>query len=129
MRITDSAILYDNPMPQLRSRHSFFPSLCRCADGTLAASVAIGEAFESVDSTSYILFSSDEGKTWSAPQPMFQKTGAVPVTDYCKLTMLPDGRLLALGYAYLRDDPEKPIGNPVTGGLLEDYIFYSLSSR
>lgn len=128
MRITESAILYDNPLPQLRSRHSFFPSLCRCADGTLAASVAIGEAFESVDSTSYILFSSDEGKTWSAPQPMFRKTGAVPVTDYCKLTMLPDGRLLALGYAYLREDPEKPIGNPVTGGLLDDYIFYSLSS-
>ena len=40
MRITESAILYDNPLPQLRSRHSFFPSLCRCADGTLAASAA-----------------------------------------------------------------------------------------
>jgi hypothetical protein len=101
MKVLDTAILYDNPLPQLRSRHSFFPSLCRCADGRLAASVAIGQAFESVDSVSCICYSDDGGKTWTEPRPMFDKSGYdVPVTDYCKLTALPDGRLLALGYAF-----------------------------
>ena len=128
MKVLDTAILYDNPLPQLRSRHSFFPSLCRCADGRLAASVAIGQAFESVDSVSCICYSDDEGKTWTEPRPMFDKSGYdVPVTDYCKLTALPDGRLLALGYAFPRPDPEKPLGNPETGGLLDDFIFFSLS--
>lgn len=129
MRVISSSILYDNPLPQLRSRHSFFPSLCQCADGTLAASLAIGQAFESVDSTSCITFSRDGGKTWTEPKPMFDKSRfPVPVTDYCKLTALPDGDLVALGYAFPRPDPEKPLGNPETGGLLEDFIFYSLSS-
>lgn len=128
MKVLDTSVIYDNPLPQLRSRHSFFPNLCRCADGTLAAAVVIGQAFESVDSTSCICFSHDEGKTWSQPRPMFDKSGFdVPITDYCKLTALPDGRLLALGYAFPRPDPEKPLGNPVTGGLLDDFIFYSLS--
>lgn len=128
MNVIGASIIYDNPLPQLRSRHSFFPSLCRCADGSLAASVAIGQAFESVDSCSCICFSHDEGKTWSEPRPMFDKSGFdVPITDYCKLTALPDGRLLALGYAFARPDPEKPLGNPVTGGLLDDFIFYSIS--
>ncbi len=33
MRITESSIIYDNPLPQLRSRHSFFPWLCELPDG------------------------------------------------------------------------------------------------
>ena len=48
-------------------------------------------------------------------------------TDACKLTLLPDGRVIALGYAYFRDDPELPVGNPETGGLLDDFVFYSIS--
>lgn len=128
MRALDTAVIYENPLPQLRSRQSFFPSLCRLSDGRLAAAVVIGQAFESVDSTSCICFSDDEGLTWSAPKPMFDKSGyPCPVTDYCKLTPLPDGRLLAFGYAFPRPEEEKPLGNPKTGGLLEDFIFYALS--
>ena len=35
MKIVETSIIYDNPLPQLRSRHSFFPSVCQCADGSL----------------------------------------------------------------------------------------------
>ncbi len=128
MKISNSSIIYDNPLPQLRSRHSFFPFLCQFKDGTIAAVFAIGEAFESVDSTSYISFSHDGGKNWSKPQVMFENINEeCPITDYCKVTALDDGRLIALGYAYIRKDPELPIGNPETGGLLEDFVFYSIS--
>ena len=128
MRAVSSSIIYENPLPQLRSRHSFFPNICQCQDGTLAAAFAIGEAFESVDSTSYISFSHDGGTSWSKPQPMFEPSEyACEITDYCKVTALPDGRLAALGYAYLRKDPELPIGNPENGGLLEDFVFYAIS--
>lgn len=65
MKILESAIIYENPLPRLKSRQSFFPFLCRCKDGSLAAIHVIGEAFESVDSTSCISFSHDGGKTWS----------------------------------------------------------------
>ncbi len=129
MRIIDQSIIYENPLPQLRSRHSFFPNLCELPDGTLMAVHAIGQAFESVDSASYVSFSEDGGKTWSQPAPMFEKSAlACPVTDYCKACVLPDGRLAALGYAYLRPDPELPIGNPVNGGVLDDFIFWAESA-
>lgn len=128
MKITSSSVIYENPLPQLRSRQSFFPNICQLRNGTLVSAFAIGQAFESVDSTSYIAFSEDGGKTWSAPQPMFDTSEySCEITDYCKVTTLPDGRLVAIGYAYLRENVELPIGNPETGGLLEDFVFYALS--
>ncbi len=124
-----TSIIYENPLPQLRSRQSAFPWLCQCADGSLLASFAIGEAFESVDGATYLAKSVDGGRSWSAPAAMLDKSGAeVPFTDYAKITALPDGRIAALGYAYLRPDPALPLGNPETGGLLEDFIYYTLSA-
>lgn len=128
MKVLASSVIYDNPLPQLRSRHGFFPNACQLSDGTLAAAFAIGQAFESVDSASHISFSTDGGLTWSAPKTMYSLEGREgELTDYCKLTALPDGRLIAFGYTYLRADPELPIGNPLTGGVLDDFIYYSLS--
>ncbi len=129
MKIVDSSIIYENSLPQLRSRQSFFPFLCELPDGKLAAVHVIGEAFESVDSTSYISFSDDGGKNWSTPHRLFNKQDFdCPITDYCKVSVLPDGRLAAIGYAYYRRDTELPIGNPKNGGVLDDFVFYSTSS-
>lgn len=128
MKIVSTNIIYENPLPQLRSRQSFFPFLCELENGRLAAVHVIGEAFESVDSTSCISFSDDGGITWSAPEKMLDTRGfECPVTDYCKAVRLPDGRLAAMGYAYYRRIPELPIGNPENGGTLDDLVFYSIS--
>jgi len=124
----ESNLIYENPLPQLRSRQSTFPFVCECKDGSLVAVHVIGEAFESVDGNSYVSRSTDGGKTWSVPVKMFQKREfPYPITDCCKAVALPDGRLVALGYAYIRENPEFPIGNPKTGGLLDDFVFYSVS--
>lgn len=128
MKILDSAIIYENPLPQLRSRQSMFPFACECKDGSLLAVHTIGEAFESTDGTGYVSRSVDGGKTWSSPQPMFDRSKyQVPMTIYCKPTALDDGRIVAMGYAYPRPDPELPLGNPQTGGLLNDFAFYAVS--
>ena len=85
MNLIHSSIIYDNPLPQLRSRHSFFPSVCQCADGSLTAVYAVGQAFESVDSTSCASRSFDGGKSWTKPKPLFDKSQfSVPITDYWK---------------------------------------------
>ncbi len=123
-----SSIIYENPLPQLKSRQSAFPWLCQCKDGTIIASHAIGEAFESVDGATYISKSKDGGKTWSEPTPMYDKSGLMPkITDYCKVTALPDGKIAALGYAYVREDESLPLGNPQTGGLLNDFVYFTTS--
>lgn len=59
-----SAVIYENPLPQLRSRQSAFPGLAILPDGKILATHQIGEAFESVDGTTYISESADGGKTF-----------------------------------------------------------------
>ena len=128
MKIIESNIIYDNPLPQLRSRQSMFPFLCQLEDKSIAAVHVIGEAFESVDLTSYISFSRDKGKTWSEPKRLFDKENLqCPVSDCCKPVCLKDGRIVVMGYAYYRQNPKFPLGNAGTGGLLDDFVFYSVS--
>lgn len=128
MKVISSSVVYDNPMPQLRSRQAAFPFLTECEDGTLLCAYQIGEAFESVDGTSYLSRSTDGGKSWEGPFPMFDKSGeAVPTSDSCKITKAGDG-LVALGYKYFRENPDFPIGNPETGGVLDDALFLSRSA-
>ncbi len=128
MRSLDMNIIYENPIPQLRSRQAAFPNICQLADGTLLAAMKIGEAFESADGASYLCRSTDGGKTWSAPKRMFDPNQlGRPFSGSCKITALPDGRIIAIGYVFFRDDPDMPVGNPVTGGLLDDFVFCSCS--
>jgi hypothetical protein len=75
MKVIATNPIYENPLPQLRSRQAFFPWLCEKKDGEIVASFAIGEAFESVDSASYTCVSRDGGKSWSRPQRMFDFHG------------------------------------------------------
>lgn len=128
MKTVASHMIYENPLPQLRAINSAFPYLCQLADGRILASHQMGQAFESVDGTSFISESTDGGATWSKPWQMYDKSSeTVPLNDNCKLMRLNDGRLVALGYQFFREDPELPLGNPKTGGLLEDEVYFSIS--
>jgi len=128
MKVIESNFIFENPIPQLRSRQSMFPWLCQCADGKLVATHVVGEAFESADRNSCISFSEDGGKTWTAPQPMYDKSAySVLFSENSKPARLPDGRLMTIGYGFERRDIDKPVGNPATGGLLDDMVFYSVS--
>ena len=130
MKAGSSNIIYENPLPQLKSVQSTFPFLFELPSGRIGAVTVIGEAFESVNGRSHICFSDDGGASFSHPVPMFdhgEREGRL--TDYAKAVALPDGRILAIGYAYLRDDPELPIGNPENGGVLDDFVFWSVSEN
>ena len=128
MKVLDFNFIYTNPIPQLKSRQSMFPCLFKLPDGKLGAIHVIGEAFESADRVCYISFSDDEGKTWSAPREMYDKMNfKKPFSHSSKAVCLPDGKLISIGYGFYRGDSEKPVGNPTTGGLLDDIVFYSIS--
>ena len=127
MKPTFTKDIYSNPLPQLKSRQAMFPSLCELDDGKIAASIIIGEAFESVDSRAYILFSEDGGKSFSEPRLMLCINEPYPINDYAKLSRTKDGLLIAYGYGIIRNNPSLPIGNPENGGLLDDFIFFATS--
>lgn len=129
MKVIFSSVVYDNPMPHLRSRQSMFPFVAETDDGKILCSHVIGEAFEAVNCTSYISESADGGRTWSAPVNMFDKASErVPVTDCCKITNLGGGRLVGIGYAFPRPNPDFAEGNGQTGGLLDDFVYITRSS-
>ena len=124
-----STVIYENPLPQLRSRQSAFPGLCILPDGRILATHQIGEAFESVDGTTYISVSTDGGKSFSKPYSAFDKSNErIVLSDNGKPTLLPDGRIAIFGYMFYRENPELPIGNPETGGLLPDEVFVAFSN-
>jgi len=54
MKVDFTSIVYDNPLPQLRSRQAAFPFLCELDNGELICVYQIGEAFESVDGASFL---------------------------------------------------------------------------
>lgn len=126
MRLINFKNVYENPLPQLKSMQCYFPNICETDDGTLLCCFTMGEAMEAVNCRQYISESKDGGNTWSEPWRMFPE-GEIPVNECCKITNLGGGRIIAFGYSYERTDPSLPLGNPETGGLLPDKVFYAIS--
>ncbi len=128
MKSVASHIIYENPLPQLRAVNSAFPFLCQLKNGNILAAHQMGQAFESVDGTTFLSESTDGGVTWSKPWQAHDKSGeTVPLNDNGKVIALPDGRLVMLGYQFFREDPDLPLGNPATGGLIRDEIYFCIS--
>lgn len=122
--VVEHVTLYENPIPNLVSRHGFFPGLARLPSGDLLALFPIGEAFESVQ-TVFVSRSTDQGRTWRLEGPMYEGLEHVGPTSM-KPTVLTDGSLIAVGYGTFRDDPEILV-NPETGGLPDGANYVSFS--
>jgi sialidase-1 len=124
-------VIYENPLPQLRSACAKFPALVQLPSGELLAMFELGQAFESVDSQTVISRSSDSGRTWQLQGRLYDTEELDldwPVSECLKPTLLKDSTLVAIGYRFHRRDPDLPIGNPKTGGLLPGDNVVSFSS-
>ena len=128
IEFVESHVVYENPKPMLRSRHGYFPGLVQLPSGELLALFVIGEAFESVDLTTYVSRSADLGRTWQLQGPLRDRSRqAVATSDFLKPLVLRDGTLIALGYRFDRLDPEQPIAIAETDGALpgDDVVSFS----
>ena len=112
IEVVDHYVVYENPRPQNRARHGYFPGLVKLPSGELLALFALGEAFEAADVTTVVTRSHDQGRTWNLEGPLHQKGDAHRYdSDYLKPTLLSNGRLIALGYRFHRTDPDQTIAN------------------
>ena len=121
-------VIYENPQPMLRSRHAYFPGVIQLPSGDLLALFTIGEAFESVDLTTYVARSNDLGETWKLQGPLYDKSiDTLPTSDFLKPQVLRDGRLIALGYRFHRLHPGQPLAIKETDGVLpgDDVVSFS----
>ena len=129
IEVTGEQVIYENPVPYLRSRHGYFPGVVEVPSGDLLAMFQIGEAFEAVNCRANVSRSKDKGRTWELEGPFYDMSKlAHPMSDTVKATVLSDGTLIAMGYWYDRSDPEKQLGNPETGGSLPSENIVTFSS-
>ena len=99
--VLSHGVVYENPYPQLMSRHGYFPGITKLPSGELFITFSVGEAFESKMVVCSSI-SKDMGATWSKPKPMFEdfEIGLGSM----KPTVLKDGSLIAIGYGIDRDE-------------------------
>ncbi len=107
----ETGLVYRNPRPHLYARHTWHPSLVRLASGELLAAFDIGQAVESLDYRTYLSRSSDEGRTWSAPERLFEDPVERRSTHSVRINCVRDGTLVGFGGRYYRDDPEEGLTN------------------
>ena len=125
IKVIDHHVVYDNPIPNLKSRHGSFPGMVGLPSGDLVTLFVLGEAFDAANSETYVTRSTDDGRTWELQGPLCAEPEAMK--SALKSTLLDDGTLVALGYGWERDDPE--IGcNPETGGMPPGRNFVSFSA-
>ena len=127
----DEHIVYENPIPLLKSRQAKFPCVVQLPSGELIALFEMGEAFDAADSRTYISRSQDMGRSWQLQGELYDMAKlpeGINVSEALKATLLNDGSLIATGYRYHRPDDETPIGNPETGGLLPGENMVSFSN-
>ncbi len=125
----ESTVVYENPLPHVRSRHGYFPGLAALSSGELLALFMIAEAFEAANGTTFVSRSADGGRSWRLQGPLHAKPAlGFETTDAMKATVLRDGTLAAIGYRFHRRDPESPIAIPETGGILPGDDIFSTSN-
>lgn len=127
IQVEEQGVIYTNPLPQLWSRKAYFPSLIHLHDGSLLTSFVLGEAMESADQTTVLYRSEDEGSNWHEAGTLIPPEERSHFSDSAKLTVVSGEKLAALGYRFDRSNPNLPVGNPATGGLLPDEVFYCQS--
>jgi sialidase-1 len=120
--------IYVNSLPQLRSRQAKFPGAVTLPSGEIIVLTEIGEAFESADSRTHVIRSADNGHTWHFQGELYPMPPGQLYSECLKPTILNDGRIIAIGYRFDRTNPDLPIGNPQTGGLLPGKDVVSFSS-
>lgn len=114
LTVVRTGLIYRNPIPHLRSRHAYYPTVVGCGDGTMLASFMLASAMEAIDGQVHLSRSDDGGQTWSEPTPAHEKSPGHCETG--KITHLGGGRVVLLLSESERPDPAVGSVNPANLG-------------
>lgn len=114
LSVVQTGLLYRNPVPHLFARHAYYPSVVRLPDGAMLASFVIASAMESIDAQMYLARSDDDGRTWTDPAPLHEKSPTL--TETGRITHVGGGRVVLLLSESQRPDPHVGAVNPANLG-------------
>lgn len=120
MRLEDSGLIFDAPRQPSARRAASFVGLCPLACGAMLCSYQVGPRKHDPASTLGLCRSDDGGRTWRELPTEFERTlhgvpGSLAAGEIVEV--VPD-RLLLFATWFDRSDPDRPLFDPATEGIL-----------
>ena len=118
--LEDAGLVYDARSRPTSESFCSFVSPCVLSNGTVLCSFQNGSRKHAVDSTVRICRSRDQGQTWSELPFQFERTlGGVPGSfSSGEIIEIRPGQLLMIATWFDRSDPDQPLFDPETEGIL-----------
>jgi hypothetical protein len=118
--VEEAGLVFAAPAEDPHRRIAFFPSLCLLHDGTIITGFQNGPGKNAATSTIGLARSADGGRSWTPLEfPFEMRFEGVPGSLGCaELVEATPGRLLLFATWWDRTDPERPLFDPVTEGIL-----------
>lgn len=126
----ERSLIYDATAQPANRRIAFFTSLCRLGSGKWLCGFQVGTSKHAVDSTIQICRSSDNGLTWKQLDLNLQRVfdGVPGSLSAPAMIETAPGRLLLFATWFDRSDPQRPLFDPVTEGILHSRLLLAISS-
>lgn len=129
LRKLGEGIIYGSNAPKAGDKSSYMPYFCELDDGTLLVATSIGSCFDSPDSKTFILRSTDGGRTYAVPAkcPFDFSDEAYPTEGSMKVASVGGDHVVAIGYGFVRNHGDAGPANVETNGLLDCPAFFAES--
>ena len=129
-RIQHRAIVSNTADRSAHERIAYFTSLSRLQSGDVLCGYFVGSGKHSPDGTLRLSRSTDEGRTWSDVKARFSSTvDATPGSlAGAEIVETEPRRLLLFTTWFDRSNPDRPLFNPETEGILRSKQLYAVST-
>ncbi|MEX2114519.1 MAG: sialidase family protein [Pirellulales bacterium] len=130
MHIEDHGLVYDAAAAPSARRVAFFSSLCVLQSGTILCGFEVGSAKHAVDSAVGICRSRDSGATWQLLRHRFTTTlaGVAGSLGGAEMVEIAPGQLQLWATWFDRSEPDRPLFDPATEGILHSKLLLASSS-
>lgn len=128
--IQDRGIIYDASRKTPADCVACFTGLCATRDGTVLCAFQVGPSKNAATSTIRVCRSVDQGQTWHELPSRFEtKVAGLPGSLAAgEMVEVEPGRLLLIATWFDRTDPDRPLFDPQTEGILHSKQLVSFSS-
>jgi len=128
--IEDQGLIFDATLQPAAGRIAYFTSLCVLRSGVILCGCQNGPGKHAVTSIVRLSRSVDAGKTWELLPAEFETRieGVAGSLGAAELVEAAPGRLLLFATWFNRSDPERPLFDPVTEGILKSKQLLAVST-
>jgi hypothetical protein len=128
--IEDQGLILDAALQPPAGRIAYFTSLCVLRSGTILCGCQNGPRKHALTSTVRLGRSEDAGRSWQLLPAVFETRidGVAGSLGAAELLEAAPGRLLLFATWFDRSDPDRPLFDPVTEGILKSKQLLSVST-